>query len=95
MRLNSVRSVGGAESSSHRTVAKLTFTQPGKSITVGSSLVDGKRLYHCGNTVIQREKFLGVLTGQLHFAKHTFCWNISQHAVHDIVSGSVSLVCHL
>jgi hypothetical protein len=53
---------------------------------VGSSVVDDKRLYHINNAMVTREKFCSALMERLGFSKHSFCWNISQHAVQDIVS---------
>jgi len=78
--------MSNVNNSSRRTTVKLTFRKNENEFTVGSSIVDGKRLYQINMSTVSREKFTDALTAQLGFSKHSFCWNISQHAVQDIVS---------
>ena len=88
MRVDQLKSISNTQNPKHRTVVKLCFQNEKdlKELILGSAIVDEKRVYYYGNVIISREKFLQVRTDQLKFAKETFCWNISQHAVQEIVS---------
>ena len=85
LRVSQLGELCGNDSPGQRVRVVLKFISGSACVTIGSSLVDGSRLYLIGNTKVTKIKFSQTLTETLGFAKDSISWNISQRAVQDIV----------
>ena len=85
LRCSNLAGIGGASNGKDRTVVSLTFTKGTAEAVVGSSIVDGHRLYTISNVKVTKTKFSQFIVDKFGFAKESVSWNISQRAVQDIV----------
>jgi chromosome segregation ATPase len=86
LRVNNLSELCGKNCTGQRVKVVLKFIKGSLSLTVGSSIVDGTRLYFIDNSKVTKIKFSQSLTDTLGFSKDSISWNISQRAVQEIVS---------
>ena len=86
LRVNNLSELSGNSRAGQRIRVTLNFKNGAKTMTVGSSFVEGARLYLVNNIKTTKKKFSQTLTDTLGFSNDSISWNISQRAVDDIVS---------
>ena len=86
LRVNNLSELAGNSRTGQRIRVALNFKKGSRTIVVGSSFVEGARLYLVNNIKTTKKKFSETLTDTLGFSSDSISWNISQRAVDDIVS---------
>lgn len=86
LRVTNLSELCGNACPGQRVRVNLKFSNGSICLMIGSSLVDGVRLYLVANSKVTKMKFTHTLTETLGFSKDSISWNISQRAVQDIVS---------
>jgi chromosome segregation ATPase len=86
LRVNNLSELCGKNSTGQRTRVVLKFIKGSVSMTIGSTIIDGTRLYLINSNKVTKIKFCQSLTDTLGFSKDSISWNISQRAVQEIVS---------
>lgn len=85
MRVVDLSELCGISDPGARVLVELKFFRGSQTLSVGSLLNDGQRLYRINNTNVPKHKFMATLKDTFLFPRHAVSWNIGQRAVQDIV----------
>ncbi len=86
LRVTNLREISGNNDIEKRVQVILTFIcESADTVRVGSSIIDGSRIYTINNAKVQKKKFLQIIKETLKFGDNSSSWHIGQKAVHDIV----------